>query len=340
VTFERYAEQWRGIQVHRPNTARQIESNLRNHIYPRIGNRPIGAIRPSEIQALVKGLDGTLKPSTIEVVYAWVTAVFNAALADQVIARTPCRDIKRPEVPPKIIEPISVETVEALVDSVPGPYRAVQLLGASTGVRAGEALGITSDRVDWARRFVTVDRQLLDVRAGVPIFGPVKDNESRAIPLPDTVLAALVEHVRVFGLGPEGLLFTNSENRPIRRAGFGEMWRRPAGPLGIGLGDGFHSCGISTPASSSELVRTSRSWRSAWATRLRSFWPRTPVSGPAMMTALGRRSTESSVLACRSSVTRLPPAAKTSRSERQTGSFGDYSSYMTGEVVSVSSQHP
>jgi integrase len=54
------------------------------------------------------------------------------------------------------------------------------------------------------------------------------------------VLAALVEHVRVFGLGPEGLLFTNSENRPIRRAAFGEMWRRVAGPLGIGLGDGFH----------------------------------------------------------------------------------------------------
>jgi integrase len=97
-------------------------------------------VSPSEIQALVKGLDGTLKPSTIEVVYAWVTAVFNAAPADQVIARTPCRDVKRPEVPPKVVEPLSVETVEALVDTVPGRYRAVLLLGAGTGVRAGEAL--------------------------------------------------------------------------------------------------------------------------------------------------------------------------------------------------------
>ena len=51
VTFKVYAEQWRAAQVHRPGTESQVETSLRRHVYPRIGYRPIGAIRQSEIQA-------------------------------------------------------------------------------------------------------------------------------------------------------------------------------------------------------------------------------------------------------------------------------------------------
>lgn len=59
ITFRTYAEQWRASQVHLAGTADQIESRLRMHVYPRIGDRPMGAIRPSEIQALVKALTST-----------------------------------------------------------------------------------------------------------------------------------------------------------------------------------------------------------------------------------------------------------------------------------------
>jgi integrase len=240
VTFEAYAEQWRGVQVHRHNTARQIESNLRNHVYPKIGDRAIGAIRPSEIQAVVKALDAALAPTTVETIYRWLSAVFNAAVGDQVVVRTPCRDIKLPNIEGSEVVPLPIATVESLIDAVPDRFKAVMILGAGTGVRAGEALGLTSDRVDWARRFVTIDRQLAAVKGGVPIFGPVKNSKKRTIPLPELVLVALVEHVRVFGVGPEGLLFTNTEHRPVRRAGFGQMWRAAADPLGIPRGHGFH----------------------------------------------------------------------------------------------------
>ena len=48
ITFRTYGEQWRAVQVHRPSTAVQLETNLRRHVYPTLGERPIGAIRPSE----------------------------------------------------------------------------------------------------------------------------------------------------------------------------------------------------------------------------------------------------------------------------------------------------
>src|SRR5437763_14342090 len=55
VMFRDYAEQWRAGQIHRSSTAAQAETYLRPHAHPRLGNRPLGATRPRETQASVKG---------------------------------------------------------------------------------------------------------------------------------------------------------------------------------------------------------------------------------------------------------------------------------------------
>src|SRR4051794_16895650 len=51
VTFRAFAEDWRTAQVHRPGTRTSVEQQLRLHVYPTIGDRPLGAIRPSDVQA-------------------------------------------------------------------------------------------------------------------------------------------------------------------------------------------------------------------------------------------------------------------------------------------------
>jgi integrase len=241
VTFKDYAEAWRTIQTHRPKTARQVEQMLRLHVYPRFGNRPIASIRASEIQALVKTVE--LAPSTVDVLYSWVTTIFKAAVNDRAMSISPCRGISLPEVHKAKVVPVSVETVEKLIDSIAERYRALIVLGAGTGVRISEALGITSDRVDWIRRTVTIDRQLTGANEhGSPVFGPVKDkkNRPRTIPLPQTVVDELSAHVARYGLGPDGLLFTSNRGRAVGNSTFSDVWTTAAGPLGISLGDGFH----------------------------------------------------------------------------------------------------
>jgi len=248
ITFKTYAEQWRASQVHRAGTASQIETNLRRHVYPRIGERAIGAIRPGEIQTMVKSMTAgddarkPLSPATIELIYTWVSTIFKAAVLDRIIPSTPCRQINLPAVEEKRVTPLPVETVEKLIEAVPDHYRALIVLGAGTGMRISEALGVTNDRIDWIRRNVTVDRQLLRVTRDVTQFGPVKDkrNRPRTIPLPRTVIDELSVHVARYGLGPEGLLFTGQDKGPLRRTTFSDVWRRAADPLGIPVGDGFH----------------------------------------------------------------------------------------------------
>src|SRR5215210_6505510 len=53
--FGDYAASWQRAQVHRPTTVAQVDNHLRNHVLPTFGDRPIASIRPSEVQAWVRG---------------------------------------------------------------------------------------------------------------------------------------------------------------------------------------------------------------------------------------------------------------------------------------------
>src|SRR5947209_506938 len=82
ITFKEYAESWRKAQVHRASTGVSVEQQLRLHVYTVIGERPLTSVRPSDVQALVRGLGSRLAPGTVEVVYGRVAAVFGAAVRD------------------------------------------------------------------------------------------------------------------------------------------------------------------------------------------------------------------------------------------------------------------
>jgi integrase len=137
-----------------------------------IGARPIGAIRHSKIQALVKDLNVTLKATAVELVFRWAQTIFKTAVADRVIPASPCVAIKLPNVDAVEVVPMVPETVEALADSIAARYQALIILGAGTGLRISEALGLTNDRVDWIRRSEKVDRQLARDGGAQPVFGP------------------------------------------------------------------------------------------------------------------------------------------------------------------------
>ena len=75
---------------------------------------------------------------------------------------------------------------------MPDRYRALVLFAAGTGLRQGECFGLTVDRIDFLRRQVRVDRQLLNVREGRPEFGPPKTTAShRTVPMAATTIEEL-----------------------------------------------------------------------------------------------------------------------------------------------------
>jgi integrase len=81
------------------------------------------------------------------------------------------------------IEPMTLEAVEALTEAMPERYRALVTLAAGTGLRQGEMLGLTTDRIDFLRRQLTVDRQLITMPDRAPYLAPPKTQASvRVVP--------------------------------------------------------------------------------------------------------------------------------------------------------------
>jgi len=236
ITFREYAESWRKAQVHRAGTTISVEQQLRLHVYPTIGNRALKSIRPSDVQALVRRLGETLAPGTVAVVYGRVATVFNAAVRDRLIAYTPCVDVKRPAVPPaSTLEVLTTDQVLKLAKAVPERYGALILTGAGTGLRPGELFGLTVDRIDFLRRTVRVDQQLVRVRGEGVEHGPLKTSTSyRTVPLPRAVCEALAAHLARWEPDPtQNLAFTNERRAPIQQHPFAVTWGRGRKAAGV-----------------------------------------------------------------------------------------------------------
>jgi integrase len=234
ITFRQYAEEWRLAQVHRETTAISVETYLRRHAYPFFGDRPVAGIRSSELQTWVKGRSGVLAPNGVKVVHQVVGTVFKAAVADRVIATSPAVGLKLPRVERVEVHPISSAEVGAMAAAVPVRYRALILAGAATGMRQGELLGLTVDRIDFLRRTIRVDRQMVTVAGREPFLAPPKtDSSVRTIAVPSVLLDALSAHLAEFGAGDGGLFFTDDAGRAIRRPHAGHIWRKAARSIGL-----------------------------------------------------------------------------------------------------------
>jgi integrase len=244
VRFGDYAQAWRVSQVHRPTTAALVESHLRNHVLPFFELRPIGSIRPSDIQSWARERSGVLAPPTIKVVHRYLSAIFRAAMRDRIISANPCEGIRLPAVVRQEVEPLETASVLRLSAAVPTRFRALVILAAASGLRQGEAFGLELRHVDFQRAAIRVEQQLITLGSQTSIGPPKTPASVRTIPVPNTVLHEVEHHLTSFGLRDRDLsrlIFTTEGGDPIRRNRFGEIWRRAVTQAGLPAGTGFHA---------------------------------------------------------------------------------------------------
>ncbi len=223
TTVEDYYAVWEARQPWRPATRTAVRSTFTRHVVPVIGKRPLGSVRRGDIESWAAGLNLSASSSGLAVQH--LGTMFESAVADGLIATNPVRRAKRPRVDVQPVVPFSAEQLGALREAAPGWFRVALTLGAACGLRQGEATGLTVDHVDFLRRQLTVDRQLVTPASGPPVFAPPKTPRSyRSVPLADVALDALSAHIEEFGTGQDGLLL-HSNGRPLSRPRFGEVWR-------------------------------------------------------------------------------------------------------------------
>jgi integrase len=200
ITLRRYATDWLAAQTFDESTREATESRLRVHVYPHLGDRRLGAIRPSHVQAWDRALQQqNVAPAYRRVLFANLSAIFSAAVDDERIAKNPCRapSVKAPRLVARKVTPWSRERVLQVRGALPRRYRVAAMLAAGCGLRQGEVFGLAVDDVEFLGRTLHVARQVKIVR-GQLVFALPKGRKTRDIPLPDTVATELAAHIAAF----------------------------------------------------------------------------------------------------------------------------------------------
>lgn len=225
--FHVYAQTWMASRLHKPGTVMTYMGHLRNHINPVFGSVALADIRPTAVQGWVKRLHaGGLAPRTVETIYVIFSSIMRGAVRDGMIRRSPCVDIRLPDPDKPTIRLLSPAEVIALYRVMRPEFAPLVLLGAAAGLRQGEALGLSIDRIDFGEAMLRVDRQVVVVDRR-PVLAPPKTRASvRDVPMPAVLAEALAGHIEQ--RRPKDVLFRTSRGNLIRRDYFNAKVLKPA----------------------------------------------------------------------------------------------------------------
>ena len=257
VTIAEYGAHWRERQLHRDSTADLVTRAFRLHIDPALGMLALADVRPSHLQSWVKELVRVLAASTVHLVFSYVRAMMAAAVVDRVIAVSPCRGVRLPEIAGRDYYIPPPDKIHALAAEIHRLYTAVPYVAAGCGLRPSEVFGLELEHVDFLRRELHVRQQLKRLAGQPPYLGELKTRTSRrSVELPEVTRLALARHIeqhppaaieiedrtdpRHVHRRTARLLFVTRTGLPLQRSNWSAVWRVAVRRSGLPAGFGLH----------------------------------------------------------------------------------------------------
>ena len=157
---------------------------------PALGRYPLSQLDPHLIQtfynSLLRGKNRAkpLSPKSIRNVHGILSKCLSTAVKLEYMRRNPAESVTLPRVTKKEIKPLTDEQVSRMVaqagiDGFGTLFKVVVF----TGLRLGEALGLTWDCIDFQKRRLTINKQLQKrpLADGGFVFAPLKNDKIRVI---------------------------------------------------------------------------------------------------------------------------------------------------------------
>lgn len=234
------------------HTIAAYEQKIRVHIKPCLGAVRLSMLKPHQIQAFYNDLERReekpLKPKSIKNINGVLHRALNQALQLGYIRSNPCEATQLPRVIKKDIRPLQDAEIAAFLSVLEGDrYQTICKVDIFTGMRVGEIIGLTWDRVDFKKGTILIDRQMIveKKKGGAYKFAATKNGKERRLTPAPAVMALLqarkkeqaADRLKAGNLWNEGdfsgLVFTNEFGKRYSFATMTEMAKRTAQKIGI-----------------------------------------------------------------------------------------------------------
>lgn len=157
TTFGEVSAHWLTTRRHRDTTNLRNKGILERHLLPAFGRVPLRDISRSMITREVARWEKLgLKRRTIDRHLAVLTAIFNMALADDLLTKSPVVKIDRPEPTPPHRRALDIKEQGALLSAITEHYRPLLYIALSTGCRISELFALKIGDFDLEERTLTI----------------------------------------------------------------------------------------------------------------------------------------------------------------------------------------
>ncbi len=221
ATLGEYADRWLALRHDRArSTLDRDRSYLASMILPAFGQRAVGAITETDVEAWIAHLDRA--PATKALALRITRSILDLARRDKAIRSNPAADVKPPTVKRRaaVGRALSDDELAKLLHAaeVVDPDTACMVwLMARCGLRVGEILALRRSDVDPEGGVLTVSRSLSRREGARPLKGRTDEAESRTVPIPADAEQRMRQHLDSQAvLTIDGTVFTTSTGRPWR----------------------------------------------------------------------------------------------------------------------------
>lgn len=191
-------------------TKHNYEYYLDERILPALGHKKIDKVKPTDLLDFYANLQengirkdgkpGGLSPATIRKYHQILSSMFAFAIDSlKELEENPCDRVKTPRIPRRKKASIDKDPARDMLRALKNEslkYRCIALIGACTGMRRGEILGIGDNTLDLENCIIRIERASTHISGqGIFIDDPKTETSIRHIPIPKAIVPLLKEMI-------------------------------------------------------------------------------------------------------------------------------------------------
>ncbi len=230
LTLAQYADAWLAQRTVRgkplaPRTVQTYRYGLDHYIGPKLGRYKLSSLTPAVVRTWHSELLQAHGSTPARQSYALLRAILNTAVADDALARNPCRitGAGQPSSPERPL--LDVDAVYAIADQMPAHLRAAVLTAFWAHLRIGELVALQRRDIDLDAGTLRVQRQHIEKVGDGPVETEPKVSSKRTIHLPAQVLSVLADHLGNVSRLPAAPLFTRRDGTQLRAHHIQRAWQ-------------------------------------------------------------------------------------------------------------------